>query len=93
MNVNELTNPALEHGLDMRTEFYRSQHGDATEAWREVDRLCKLVRYLVGIAERGEGRKIKDDEPIELFVLSYVKKLEAHATSDAVSLDSQKDKE
>lgn len=42
-----------------------------------IDRLLKTLRYLIGIAERGEGRKIRDDETIEQFVLGYVKRLEA----------------
>jgi hypothetical protein len=59
------------------SESKKYEQADAAEAWREVDKLCKTIRYLIGIAERGEGRKIADDEPIELFVLNYVKKLEA----------------
>lgn len=39
-------------------------------------RLIKTIKYLVGIAERGEGRKIADDETPEQFVLGYVKRLE-----------------
>lgn len=45
-------------------------------------RLIKTIKYLVGIAERGEGRKIADDETPEQFVLGYVKRLE-QANQDA----------
>lgn len=43
----------------------------------ECDRLLKSVRYMQGIAERGEGRPMRDDETVEDFVLGYVKRLEA----------------
>ena len=57
---------------------------EALEPWAnepDVDaatmlRLIKTIKYLVGIAERGEGRKIADDETPEQFVLGYVKRLE-----------------
>ena len=56
-----------------------------------VLRLIDTIKYLVGIAERGEGRKARDDELPEQFVLGYVKRLEAalaepsepHAWSEA----------
>lgn len=44
--------------------------------WPEVDRLLKTVKYLIGIAERGAGRKMRNDETVEQFVLSYVRSLE-----------------
>jgi len=40
-------------------------------------RLIETIKYLRGIAERGLGREIRDDETIEQFVLGYVKQLEA----------------
>ena len=42
----------------------------------ECDRVVKTLRYIQGIAERGEGRAMRDDETLEQFVLGYVKKLE-----------------
>lgn len=42
-----------------------------------VLRLIETINYLVGIAERGEGRTIRDDETPEMFVLGYVKKVES----------------
>lgn len=48
---------------------------DSQEA-RDMLRLIDTVKYLIGIAERGEGRSIRDDETAEQFVLGYVKRLE-----------------
>ena len=39
-------------------------------------RLIETIKYLVGIAERGEGREQLDDETVEQFVLGYVKRIE-----------------
>ena len=45
--------------------------------WAEdVRRLTKTIKYLCGIAVKGEGREINEDETVEQFVLSYVKKCE-----------------
>jgi hypothetical protein len=51
-------------------------------AWtlEECDRVMKTLRYVQGIAERGEGRLMRDDETLEAFVLGYVKRLEAQPT-------------
>ena len=43
----------------------------------DADRMLKTIRYLIGIAERGEGRPILDNEKCESFVLGYVKRIEA----------------
>ena len=43
----------------------------------ECDRVIKTLRYIQGIAERGFGRAMREDETIEQFVLGYVKQLEA----------------
>ena len=40
-------------------------------------RLIETIKYLRGIAERGLGREIREDETIEQFVLGYVKQLES----------------
>lgn len=45
--------------------------------------LTKTVRYLVGIAERGEGRAMGGDETAEQFVLRYVQRLEKAAPLSA----------
>lgn len=36
----------------------------------------KALRYIKGIVERGENRKVAGNEPIEKAILEYVKKLE-----------------
>ena len=52
-------------------------------AWSldECDRVMRTLHYLIGIAERGEGRTMRDDETAEAFVLAYVQKLEAVAAA------------
>lgn len=46
---------------------------------RNIERLCKTIRYLQGIAEFGHGYMvpINEDEPVEQYVLNYVKRIEA----------------
>lgn len=48
----------------------------------EAMRLIATVKYLRGIAERGEGRQMRDDETVEQFVLGYVKRLEQPAAPE-----------
>lgn len=43
----------------------------------DVASLCETIRYMVGIAERGTGSKCPDDMRPEVFLLNYVKQLEA----------------
>lgn len=76
------TESAYQRGyLDGMSKDRRDAAMDAAEDqlvdWPEVDRLLKTVKYLIGIAERGSGRKMRnDDETVEQFVLSYVRSLE-----------------
>jgi hypothetical protein len=67
--------------MNVTKEFLEKVRGLQTEDWVEVDRLLKTLRYIIGIAERGEGRKCGEDESPEQFVLEYVKKLEAPRAS------------
>lgn len=53
-----------------------AQKTDDEELANGVLKLTATVRYLVGIAERGEGRPMLDDETAEPFVLRYVQRLE-----------------
>jgi hypothetical protein len=46
------------------------------ESDKSTLRLLETIKYLVGIAERGEGRKLFDEETAEQFVLDYVKRIE-----------------
>ena len=43
----------------------------------ECARVLETLRYVQGIAERSEGRQMREDETLEAFVLGYVKRLEA----------------
>ena len=52
----------------------------------EVLRLIETIKYVVGIAERGEGRTMRDDETVEQFVLGYVNKLEATFSVQAMEI-------
>jgi hypothetical protein len=58
------------------TEIERLQTREAEWAMDSL-RLVESLRYMIGIAERGFGRKIKDHETDRQFVLSYVQGLEA----------------
>ena len=55
----------------------------ATVPDEEVMKLLSAVKYIIGIAERGEGRAMREDESVESFVLGYVKRLEAIAAQPA----------
>jgi hypothetical protein len=46
------------------------------ESDKSTLRLLETIKYLAGIAERGEGRKQLDGETVERFVLGYVKRIE-----------------
>lgn len=54
-------------------------HAQAEPTWTpdECARVLETLRYVQGIAERGEGRQMREDETLEAFVLGYVKRLEA----------------
>ena len=43
----------------------------------QCDRVIRTLRYIEGIAARGEGRPMREDETLEQFILGYVQKLEA----------------
>jgi hypothetical protein len=43
----------------------------------ECKKAIDTLTYIQGIAERGEGRAMRDNESLDQFVLGYVKKLEA----------------
>ena len=50
------------------------------------------LTYIRGIAERGEGRPMRDDETLDQFLLGYVRRLEApavgsHTQEQAVQTD------
>lgn len=53
-------------------------------------RLIETIKYLRGIAEKGEGRAAREDETVEQFVLGYVKKLEYKVILRDMSIDTYK---
>jgi len=55
----------------------------------DILRLLETIKYVQGIAVRGEGRPQGDDETVEAFVLGYVKKLEARIKEIERALDEQ----
>lgn len=59
-----------------RWMFEHMKAGDA-EYHREVIRSTQALSYIQGIVERGEGRKLAGDEPLEPAILNFVKRLES----------------
>ena len=53
---------------------------DSIKDQQTILRLISTIKYITGIAERGESRPIHQDELPEKFVLGYVKRLEADNT-------------
>lgn len=51
------------------------------ETWsaEQCAQVLATLRYIQGIAERGEGRPMREDETLEQFLLGYVKRLEVSA--------------
>ena len=76
--VREALRAALDQSQDHCEQYLDMVPVEATQSvdWPEVDRLLKTVKYLIGIAERGSGREMRNDETVEQFVLSYVQSLE-----------------
>jgi predicted transcriptional regulator of viral defense system len=57
-------------------QLVRLQERNADLA-KELLRCVASLKYIAGIAERGTGRKQKDDETVEQFILDYIKFLES----------------
>ena len=58
---------------------------------KDVLRLTETIKYLCGIAVKGEKREINEDETVEQFVLGYVKKCEQHLATLTTERDRQND--
>ena len=56
-------------------------------------RLIATIRYLGGIAEKGEGRKQRDDETTEQFVLGYVKRIESELEDERKAREEEREKD
>lgn len=72
-----LTRQATAAGLRAMLAASPKPEQPATVPDEEVLKLLSAVKYIIGIAERGEGRAMREDESAESFVLGYVKRLEA----------------
>lgn len=72
MTTNELCD------LIIRADTKRTQGEWAEEAeyHKNVLRVVDDLKYIKGIIERGENRKLADDETVRSAILEYVKKLE-----------------
>ena len=58
-------------------KIIEAQAAEIADQLSWMDRLLKTIRYMEGIAAKGEGRELRDDELVEQFVLNYVKRIEA----------------
>lgn len=47
----------------------------------DYSKVLKTLKYIQGIAEHGERREKDEDEPLEIFILNYIKRLEAEVRS------------
>lgn len=72
-----LTGHALRARLAVLEPLVSALEAEQKKDAEDMLRLIETVKYLQGIAERGEGRVISADETVEAFVLGYVKNLEA----------------
>lgn len=59
------------------TQQANQEHGEPVWPLEDCVRLLKTLNYIEGIAAKGEGRQMRDDESLEQFILGYVKRLEA----------------
>ena len=58
------------------TQQANQEHGEPVWPLEDCVRLLKTLNYIEGIAAKGEGRQMRDDESLEQFILGYVKRLE-----------------
>jgi len=70
------------NGIKLEIKYFNEAdvaklEAELDESAKGILKLTETIKYLIGIAERGEKRSIKDGETVESFVLGYVKKLEA----------------
>ncbi len=74
---------------EARGLLLRQLNADVLEYAEWVQRLLATIKYVVGIAERGEGRQQRDDETTEQFVLGYVKRIESSLRNRPTCTNSQ----
>jgi hypothetical protein len=77
--------------LNRAADVITALEAEQKDTLRQVELVVKCVKYVVGIAARGEGREMREDESVESFVLGYVERLEAErdaALADAERLEN-----
>lgn len=69
------------YAYEIRLLYAAPQAPAVQETWsaEQCAQALRALRYIQGIAERGEGRRMRDDETLEQFLLGYVQRLEAPA--------------
>ena len=69
------------YAYEIRLLYAAPQAPAVQETWpiELCEKTLSTLTYIRGIAERGEGRPMRDDETLEQFLLGYVKRLEAPA--------------
>jgi hypothetical protein len=75
-NILDMNEDELLAQFKARDRLIESLGQKLAESDTATLRLIETIKYLVGIAERGEGRKQLDGETVETFVLGYVKRIE-----------------
>lgn len=73
----------------MKEELANCDEFDTNKLDAPTLRLIQTIRYLIGIAERGEGRKVRDDETAEEIVLGYVKRIERELAEAQAEIQEQ----
>lgn len=75
--------PETDHRFRKCLDAYdaaKSSPGRPNELALDILRLTKTLRFIQGIVERGENRRLGDDECVDIAILQYVKKLEDSET-------------
>ena len=88
----EVCNPTL--ALEYAKETIAELHTENESYAKDILRLLETIKYMRGIAERGTGKEMPEDIPVESFVLGYVKSIEAeNAKLKAELAEAKKDAE
>lgn len=74
--------------FDATFDALNQQAPAVQETWsaEQCAQVLRALRYIQGIAERGEGRPMRDNESLEEFLLGYVQRLERKAPAAQADL-------
>jgi hypothetical protein len=72
--VEELIDDAI---IALEEALAKQEQGEPVWSLEDCVRTLKTLNYIEGIAVKGEGRQMREDESLEQFILGYVKRLEA----------------